>query len=108
MRQYKYSRLFKIFRKDIFSAGGFDGGRRFRSFGGVSYADDVGACLGQCHGHAASEAAFRAGDEGDFAVELECVENSTHVCVLYLRSLGPRVSMSSKVWFSPAMPQTNE
>ena len=58
---------------------------------------------------AASEAAFRTGDEGNFAVELECVENSTHISVLfYLRSLGPRVSMSSKVWFSPAMPQTNE
>ena len=64
---------------DGFAAGGVDGGGG--GFGGaaVAVAGDGGAGLGEGEGDGGAEAARRAGDEGDFVVETEAVEDAGRV-----------------------------
>ena len=59
-----------------FAAGFFDGvGGLVELRLGARGRDDVGARLGELHRHRAAETAAGAGDDGDFAVELERIEN---------------------------------
>ena len=91
---------------DVALSGGLDRGSRLWSVVGIRDAEDIRSGLRKGDRVALPQAPLGAGDDREFAVEPERIENACHVLLLYQQiSAGARLSMSSKAWFSPAMPQ---